>query len=152
MMLGLGASIPVSTVATDAQAAAALALAQAASGIAMPPTMPVGTINSGGFSVLITNPVSGLQPENSDRTTAIAAYGYQLADSVPSPALLTSLGLSPTQTSFNNAQTIAILNAMQGSVAGSSNTSGGLSQQTLLMTLAAGLALLVLVLNMGDNR
>ena len=108
---GLGAVIPISSVATDTQAAAALAQAQTASGLpGMPASMPVGVINSGGFSVLVILGPAGSQYQ----------YGYDLAGAVPSAALLTSLGLSATQTSFNNAQTVAILNAMQGASTGGS--------------------------------
>jgi hypothetical protein len=169
MMLGLGVLIPVSSVATDAEAAALTAsyAAENAGGngysAVTTPTLSVGTINSGGFSVLTVLPAGG---NNS-------GYGYTLANGVPSASLLTSLGLSPTQTSFNAAQTIAILNAMQGSTpaSGSGNSSApsactynlGSSDTTSCLTLgsmsistglafAVGGGLLLLALAFGGSK
>lgn len=139
MMIGLGGTIPVSSVATDAQAAAALAQAQQASGLpGMPPSMPVGTINSGGFSVLVVL--------NQSR----AMYGYSLADGAPSGSLLSSLGLNPTQTSFNQAQTVAILNALQQSAPPSNAAdTSGVSGGTLALI---GIGVLSLVLVFGGDQ
>ncbi len=167
-MLGLGVLIPVSSVATDAEAAALTAsyAAENAGGngysAVATPTLSVGTINSGGFSVLTVLPAGG-----------ISGYGYTLANGVPSASLLTSLGLSPTQTSFNAAQTITILNAMQGSTpaSGSGNSSApsactynlGSSDTTSCLTLgsmsistglafAVGGGLLLLALAFGGRK
>ena len=144
---GLGAIIPVSSLATDAQAAAVTAnyAAQNAGGngysAMQTPVVSVGVINSGGFSVLVNDSSAG------------SGTGYSLAPT-PSATLLTSLGLSPSQTHFNNAQTAAILNAMQGVGAAPMScfrlfpsdtciggTQGGGIGEITLMILLGGLAL-----------
>jgi len=167
MMLGLGVLIPVSSVATDAEAAALTAsyAAENAGGngysAVATPTLSVGKINTGGFAVLTVLPAG------------FSGYGYTLANGVPSASLLTSLGLSPTQTSFNAAQTVTILNAMQGSTptSGSGNSSApsactynlGSSDTTSCLTLgsmsistglafAVGGGLLLLALAFGGSK